>query len=474
MKKSLFAAAALLIAMSVQSKAVPVPGMNTIEITCIGIYDRQVDPIVEPGVAQSAHLHTFYGFMIIDQNLNAKALGDHAQTVSVAQHIQKIPGGGDSGLRDPGYDPQITSCNLYGDWAGYWIPSPLINGVSYSPADRNWTWSNTTQYPRAVGILRNTWAGKIGEHTYEIPYGATMVVGDPHTMSEAAMSPHVWFNCGEDLVTTKSKKPYNCEAGTPPPPIDPLPALFATYQAKADAVQAQEVNVTAARASGNIGALIETLSDLAPKVDALKVAVVALRDAAANPPAPPPPGAVTAPANEWAYKGVVIAVVEYPNCWDGQNHYPNFDVQAGIGRQHFYYADANGSCGNGVKITQLYSQYHFFDPTVNHVMTNPVNANGSMKLSFASGPYYTFHADFWNGWSIGLGGLTAGCLNKEKVYGGTPASNYTVGILQLDGNFPGQPCNTGAVVIDRCPAPSPAPYDVWFSPQGVLVCRDQD
>jgi len=451
--------------------AVPIPGYNTFEIPCTGIYDRQIDPIVEPGVAQSAHMHTFYGFMILWKDINAKALGDAAQTVNIAKHIQTIPGGADSGIRDPGYVPQITSCNLYGDWAGYWIPAPLVDGISYSPADRNWTWSDTATYPRAVSILRNTWAGQIGKHTYEIPFGATMVVGDPHTPNEAAMSPHVWYNCGEDLMQTRSKKPYNCEGGPTPPPVDPVPALYMTYQTMYNAVVAQNANVDTAKASGNKMLLVAALNDLLPKLDQLKMAATALRDGAAALPPPPSPGG-TPPRDEWAYTGVVTAVIEYPDCWDGQNAYPNLDVQAGIGRNHFYYS-TGGSCGNGALITKLVSQYHFWDPAAGHVMTNPLNPDGSVRLSFSSGPYYTLHADFWNDWDISLGGITAGCLNKEATYGtaaNPPVANWPI---QL-GATGALACNDGATQFPRCPAPSPPPYDVWYSPSGVLPCKDQD
>ena len=466
MKKLLLALAVL--SFPTGSWAVPVPGYNTFEIPCTGIYDRQIDPIVQPGVPQSMHMHTFYGFMILWHDISLKMLGDAAQTIDIAKHIQRIPGGGDSGIRDPGYVPQITSCNLYGDWAAYWIPSPLVDGISYSPADRNWTWSNPTHYPRAVSILRNTWAGQVGKHTYEIPFGATMVVGDPHTPNEAAMSPHVWYNCGEDLVQTKSKKPYNCEGGTAPPPVDPVPALYMNYQAKYQAVVAQNTNVDMAKASGNKPLLVEALNDLLPKIDQLKTAATALRDGAAAPPAPPPV-AGTPPRDEWAYSGVVTAVIEYPDCWDGQNGFPNFNPH--IDRSHFYHS-TGGDCGDGVLITRLYSQYHFWDPRAGHVMTNPTNPDGSIRLSFSSGPYYTLHADFWNDWDISLGGITAGCLNKENYYGTN--AQLPQGIYNLDGNGLGNPCNDGAKLFPRCPAPSPPPYDVWYSPSGVLPCKDQD
>src|SRR6266566_1820136 len=126
-------------------------------------------------------------------------------------------------------------------------------------------------------------------------------------------------------------------------------------------------------------------------------------------------------SSEWRQPGgggLVTAVVAFPNCWDGQNAYPRFDVQMGIDRKHFYYSDGNGSCGTGVMIAQLFLSVNFGDLDTRRPMVNPLNADGSMKLDFASGPYYTFHSDFGNLWGIQLGWWVAGCLNGQDFYGG--------------------------------------------------------
>ena len=136
--------------------AIPIPGMNTFETHCISYRDFQADPIKEPGVYPSAHLHTHYG-IVIDQNHNPKPLADQAQGVNTG-YVQNLPGGGQSAFKDPGYEPLPASCFSYGEWAWYAIPTPLINGVS-APADRSWTWPT---FPQTVGVMTLTWAAPIG------------------------------------------------------------------------------------------------------------------------------------------------------------------------------------------------------------------------------------------------------------------------------------------------------------------------
>jgi hypothetical protein len=432
----------MLIALSSGAHAIPVPGHNTIEMKCISYFDYPVDPIKEPGVNPSAHIHTHYG-IALDQHFKSKTIGDESQLHPLAPPVQNIPGGGVAPFKDPGYTPLPASCINYGDWAWYAIPTPLQNGVM-GYGDRSWTWRETQTHPRIVSVMTLTWAAPVGVPVYEPPFGMASIVGDPHTMSEQAMSPYVYYTCG-DLVN-KTRKPRDCTGGAP---TNPYPALVANYKAKVAAAAVQQMAVEMAIATGNPVAIATSLAGLHSAVDAVLVAVVALENAVAMP--PPPVGATP---SEWDHAGLVTAVIEFPDCWDGQAGYPNFDTQFGIGRNHFYYS-TNGSCGNGVHIVKLFMSVVFRDLDTKQPMTNALNPDGSVKLSFASGPYYSFHADFGNVWNVGLGHLIAGCLNKTDLYGGfAPLNNW------------GPSCP-----IPRCPAPSPP--EQTLAPSGVVVCRDQ-
>jgi len=472
MHKYLLTGAALLL-LSSTAQALPLPGRNSFETQCAGFYDAQFDPIKQPGVYPSEHMHTHYGF-VADQNFDAKAYGDLAQrhvrgTIPVGQ---KIPGtkiepsleGTDQAkelnqapYNDPGYEPLVSSCSSYGDWAWYAVPSPRLDGVGYD-AWRNWSWNNLTTNPRVVSILRNTYSSPKGVDIYEPPFGMTFIVGNAHAHNEDEQdNEHVWWTCGDLL--TKSRAPRNC-AGTAIPPIDPYPSLIADYKLKATAAATQETALEAVIATGNHANIVASAHTLGAKVMAMQAAALALETASPmpGPGTPMSPGTIPEPV-EWGYSPRVTAVLVFPDCWDGANGYPNFDVQMGIDRKHFYYS-TNGSCGAGVMITQLHMQVHFMDPKTNRPLVNPLNPDGSMRLTLASGPYYTMHADFGNLWDIALGGLTAGCLNRQAYYGGYAKLNTWIS----------DPCNDGAAPMAFCPNKTvEAAFNV---PEGVLSCRD--
>jgi hypothetical protein len=333
MKKLLLVSAALLAASSAQ--ALPLPGHNTFEMHCRTMDDSIVDPIKSPGIRPSAHPHTHYGFLV-NQYTDAKALADGAQKTTVTRRIQNIPSVGpyppgdmNLTLKDPGYTPLPTTCQVYGDWSWSAIPRPTNNGM-VGTGNRRSTWSDPVKYPRAVSLMTQTWASPIGVPVYEPPYGMTAIVGNAHAMNEDEQdNEHVYWTCG-DLVT-KSRAPRDCTAEN----------------------------------------------------------------------------------------GLVTGVVVAPDCWDGKHAYPNFDVQMGIDRAHFYYSK-DGSCGVGVRIAQLFQSFHFGDMSTGKRMVNPLNADGTIKLTFASGPYYTFHADYAALGNHTLAHLIAACLNEWDTYGGVP------------------------------------------------------
>lgn len=279
--------------------------MNRFTTTCHndpgGQFRHQVDPIVSPGVAVSAHNHQFYGRIDVSSTMNS--------------NFPLAPGH----ETDLGYSaPAYTDCRTYGDWASYWFPTPKWNGVDI-----------------IAGELKNTYQALANGQRVEVaPFGMTYVAGDSHATT--TLDPHVAFTCGDIDVT--STRPVDC------------------------------TNV---------------------------------------------PG------------GVVTAQITFPDCWDGSH---TFDTPAGIGPSHFGYS-VNGVCPPGmmpcatgvtpgtpgIKIAQLVTQQTFIDPRTGTVMVNPNNADGTLALSFSSGPYYTYHGDVMNDWNHDLGDFVDACLNHFRL-----------------------------------------------------------
>lgn len=126
--------------------------------------------------------------------------------------------------------------------------------------------------------------------------------------------------------------------------------------------------------------------------------------------------------------GVVTAQVTFPDCWDGKVGYTyppgtrNYDTPTGLAPTHFSYS-VNGACTPGqipcvpgTMIAQLVTQQTFIDPRTNAPMVNPNNADGSLALSFASGPYYTYHADYIDTWNHVLSTIVGACLNHDPYW----------------------------------------------------------
>jgi hypothetical protein len=128
-------------------------------------------------------------------------------------------------------------------------------------------------------------------------------------------------------------------------------------------------------------------------------------------------------------EGAVTAVLEFPNCWDGTHGWlsdgwngilsgepyvqsiTTFDSPAGIAQAHFVYGTP---CPDGYKtIGQLITRQHFTDPRTAGPLIDPFGDDGRIALSFASGPYWTYHGDFLNLWGRFLIQETRVCNNLE-------------------------------------------------------------
>jgi hypothetical protein len=136
--------------------------------------------------------------------------------------------------------------------------------------------------------------------------------------------------------------------------------------------------------------------------------------------------------------GYVTAQIKFPDCWDGTqgydpatHTYPGFDAPNGIGidQRHFSYS-VNGKCPDGMtpcvpalRMEQLVSQQTFLMPDGTR-MRNPYNADGTLGLSFASGPYYTYHSGYANSsGTVIRNAVVQQCLNNS-IANACPPGTY--------------------------------------------------
>lgn len=106
----------------------------------------------------------------------------------------------------------------------------------------------------------------------------------------------------------------------------------------------------------------------------------------------------------------VVARVNFPSCWDGLTPARPFNTAYPTGR---------GICPEGyphvIPAISLRFHFGFMDPCAGATPCTPLDApDTNIKLSLSSGPYYTFHADFWNTWTQSrLDSLVDVCLNEH-------------------------------------------------------------
>jgi hypothetical protein len=112
-------------------------------------------------------------------------------------------------------------------------------------------------------------------------------------------------------------------------------------------------------------------------------------------------------AAEYAFVDGIIAMVTLPNCWDG----------TGLGPDSVTYP-AGGFCPSGFRhvLPRLSQRVHYG-------IMDPTNPDGSIALTLSSGPYWSFHADFWNTWQQArLDQLIQECLVARAHCGAVDAS----------------------------------------------------
>jgi hypothetical protein len=128
------------------------------------------------------------------------------------------------------------------------------------------------------------------------------------------------------------------------------------------------------------------------------------------------------PWAQYRFVDGVVGIVDMPNCWNGVGLEPS-DVVYPVA----------GSCPPGFNhvLARVSQRIHFG-------VMNPLNPDGTVRLTLSSGPYYTLHADFWNTWQQPrLDQLVADCLVAHVGCGSVtpapkPAWTQEFGTLRYD------------------------------------------
>jgi hypothetical protein len=109
-------------------------------------------------------------------------------------------------------------------------------------------------------------------------------------------------------------------------------------------------------------------------------------------------------------QGVITLSITFPNCWDGKN------LDSADHHSHMAYP-VSGKCPttHPVILPRVQSFYRY------SVGTAPIGT-----ISFSSGPYYTAHQDFFDGWDpTALQTLVTNCLNVQVDCGENPTIDGT-------------------------------------------------
>jgi hypothetical protein len=112
-------------------------------------------------------------------------------------------------------------------------------------------------------------------------------------------------------------------------------------------------------------------------------------------------------ARAYPFVDGLVAIVDMPTCWSGTGLTPDTVV---------YQVD--GRCPDGFEhvLPRLSERVHYG-------IMDPTNPDGSMAISLSSGPYWSFHADFWNTWQQArLDELVTECVIARVRCGAVDAS----------------------------------------------------
>lgn len=291
------AAVALAIPATAQAAFPSVKG-GKFEVTCKphAIADQAIDPIVNFGQPQSAHLHTFFG---------NKGLTN----TSTAATLQSSTAG--------------TTCTIPQDTAAYWIPV-ACNGPCVPVPGGDPERGPFTNVVQPVKIFAY-YFGVPKTQAIEQQFSPSMelIGGDSHATAEPLNKHTIEFHCGNGGKHSSPTRthPYDCTA-----------------------------------------------------------------------------------ANGVKNTDGVVAVVTFPNCGPAGGTPTEYETSAGL-------------CPAG-DVTYPQVQIHV------HYGLNGTGFQTGSTLAFSSGPYWTLHGDWINGWNQAkLQALVSGCLDIDRDCGFLTKSN---------------------------------------------------
>ena len=112
-----------------------------------------------------------------------------------------------------------------------------------------------------------------------------------------------------------------------------------------------------------------------------------------------------APPSQCA-SGVMVVSYKFPNCWDGVN------LDSPDHKSHMAYPTSN----------RCPATHPVAIPRIEAFVRYPVGTSPIGTVTMASGPYFTAHMDFWNGWEpAALNWLLDNCINAGVDCGKNPA-----------------------------------------------------
>ena len=123
--------------------AAALPGDERFTSVCTPSHTAPDDPIVFPKVPGASHMHQFFG----NPATNAR---------STSRKLRRRPN---------------TTCNLAGDFSGYWVPTLMIDGAAVAPKELRVYYSAKGRDPSTIE---------------EIPKNLMMVAGDAHPTGSQA------------------------------------------------------------------------------------------------------------------------------------------------------------------------------------------------------------------------------------------------------------------------------------------------
>jgi len=152
-------------------------------VKCHAGEDAQVDPIGQPGVVPSDHLHTFFGA----QNVTA---------FSTVATMEAAPTNCYGGAFAPGKQIPMTAAQVAADTSGLWTPKMYVNGVPTNPTFVTEYWSRT---------------GQATPNFTNVPEGLQMVAGN-HAATSAPPMYELYFDC-TNSTQPASPTPTGCAVG---------------------------------------------------------------------------------------------------------------------------------------------------------------------------------------------------------------------------------------------------------------------